>query len=244
MQIGTCGFGRPKTEYAQRLSCVEVQQTFYQPPRLATLENWRRQVPAEFEFTLKAWQLITHEARSPTYKRLKKELSEAERQQAGSFKATEVVEEAWQVTLACAKALEAKTVLFQCPASFRPTRENIANLERFFSQIDRRQLNLGWEPRGAWDREVVEGLCTDLNLWHVVDPFVTSTVTPEQAYFRLHGRRGWRYQYEEQELRELMELLPESRNAYVFFNNVHMLEDALLFQKILGHPTDAAEIEG
>ncbi|RYD93670.1 MAG: DUF72 domain-containing protein [Sphingobacteriales bacterium] len=233
VNIGTCGFPRPKTEYAQLLSCVEVQQTFYQPPRISTLENWHRQLPPEFEFTIKAWQLITHEARSPTYKRLKKPLMEEERQQAGSFKPSDVVQQAWQVTLACANALKAKTVLFQCPASFKPTRENVANLESFFSGIDRQQLNLVWEPRGAWDRQLVKDLCQNLKLWHVVDPFTTQTVTPEQCYFRLHGRQGWRYQYEEQELSDLLELLPENQPAYVFFNNIHMLQDALLFKKLL-----------
>ncbi|GAB3928548.1 DUF72 domain-containing protein [Larkinella terrae] len=231
--VGTCGFPRPKTEYANWLSCVEVQQTFYQPPRLPTLENWRRQLPPEFEFTLKAWQLITHEARSPTFKRLKKPLSEEERSQAGSFKPTEVVQQAWEYTLACAKALAAKTVLFQCPASFKPTRENVANLDRFFSGIDRQGLNLAWEPRGAWEPELVKDLCENLQLWHAVDPFTTQTVTPDHCYFRLHGRQGWRYQYEEQELSDLLELLPENRPSYVFFNNIHMLEDALLFKKLL-----------
>ncbi|RRB09363.1 DUF72 domain-containing protein [Larkinella rosea] len=231
--IGTCGFPRPKTEYAQLLPCVEVQQTFYQPPRLSTLENWRRQLPPEFEFTLKAWQLITHEARSPTFKRLKKPLSEEERSQAGSFKPTEVVQQAWQFTLACAKALAAKTVLFQCPASFKPTRENVAHLDQFFSDIDRQGLNLAWEPRGAWDPELVKDICENRQLWHVVDPFTNQTVTPDHCYFRLHGRQGWRYQYEEQELSELLELLPENRSSYIFFNNVHMLEDALLFKKLV-----------
>ncbi|KAA9349220.1 DUF72 domain-containing protein [Larkinella humicola] len=233
INIGTCGFPRPKTEYAQFLSCVEVQQTFYQPPRISTLENWQRQLPPEFEFTIKAWQLITHESRSPTYKRLKKPLSEEERPQAGSFKPSDVVQQAWQVTLACANALKAKTVLFQCPASFKPTRENVANLESFFSGIDRQQLNLVWEPRGAWDCQLVKDLCQSLQLWHVVDPFTTQTVTPEQCYFRLHGRQGWRYQYEKQELSDLLELLPENQSAYVFFNNIHMLQDALLFKKLL-----------
>jgi uncharacterized protein YecE (DUF72 family) len=38
------------------LQVVEVQQTFYQPPRVATLEKWRLDAPANFEFTLEAWQ--------------------------------------------------------------------------------------------------------------------------------------------------------------------------------------------
>jgi uncharacterized protein YecE (DUF72 family) len=190
-------------------------------------------MPSEFEFTLKAWQLITHEAKSPTYKRLKKRLSETEKEEVGYFKPTSVVKEAWEVTLACAKALKAETILFQCPASFKQTRENISNLERFFSGIDREGLNFCWEPRGDWDGGVVKGICKTLDLWHVVDPFVGKTVTPGRCYFRLHGRRGWRYRYEEGELEELAAMLPTNERAYVFFNNIHMTEDALRFREII-----------
>jgi uncharacterized protein YecE (DUF72 family) len=59
---GTCGFGVAQAEYAGTFSCVEVQHTFYEPPRLTTLNRWRTQMPKDFEFALKAWQLITHEA--------------------------------------------------------------------------------------------------------------------------------------------------------------------------------------
>lgn len=233
VKIGTCGFRIPKVEYTQLLSCVEIQHTFYQPPQVTTLERWRQETPSEFEFTLKAWQLITHEAKSPTYKRLKKRLSETEKEEAGYFKPTAIVKEAWEVTLACALALKAETILFQCPASFKQTAENISNLERFFSGINRGQLNFCWEPRGDWDAVVVKSICEKLDLWHVVDPFVGKTTTPDKCYFRLHGRRGWRYKYEEGELEELATMLPEGQCSYVFFNNIHMTEDALRFREIV-----------
>lgn len=233
IKIGTCGFSGSRADYAQHFSCVEVQQTFYQPPLLATLERWRQQVPDHFEFTLKAWQLITHQAKSPTYKRLKINLSEQEKAEAGFFRPTSIVDQAWQLTLACARALKASTILFQCPASFTQTPEHIRYLVDFFTRIERADLTLCWEPRGDWDRQVIKELCQELALWHVVDPFAATTLTPGQCYFRLHGRQGWRYQYEQQELTELAELLPTDTPCYVFFNNVHMREDALLFKKLL-----------
>lgn len=233
IRIGTCGFNGSKTAYIKHLSCVEVQQTFYQPPQLTTLKRWRNQMPADFEFVVKAWQLITHQSQSPTYRRLKKQLSDQERAEAGFFRPTATVEEAWQVTLACANALRSKTILFQCPASFTQTPEHISYLINFFSRIERTGLIIGWEPRGNWDKYVVNELCQDLRLWHVVDPFSSTTVTPEQCYFRLHGRQGWRYQYEPQELAELAELLPTDKSAYVFFNNIHMMQDAMTFKTIL-----------
>jgi len=234
VKIGTCGFRSTKEKYVQLLSCVEVQHTFYQPPQIKTLERWRAEVPEEFEFTIKAWQLITHEAKSPTYRRLKRELSETEREEAGYFKPTQIVKDAWETTLACANALKAKTILFQCPASFRQNGENIANLEKFFSTVKRGKLNFCWEPRGAsWNDKTIKDICKDLKLWHVVDPFERRTLTPDKCYFRLHGRTGWRYKYEEEELEDLAMMVPENKLSYVFFNNIHMTEDAQMFQEII-----------
>lgn len=233
VKIGTCGFRYTKEEYVKLLSCVEIQHTFYQPPQIKTLEKWRQEIPDDFEFTLKAWQLITHESRSPTYKRLKKKLTEKELADAGSFKPTPIVNEALETTLACAKALKARTILFQCPASFKPTEENIENLRTFFSNIKRGKLNFCWEPRGVWDDEVVKALCEELDLWHVVDPLVKRTVTPKNCYFRLHGIGGWRYKYEDGELEELASILPDKRLSYVFFNNNEMTDDAVRFMKII-----------
>ncbi len=220
-------------EYVTHFPVVEVQQTFYQPPQVKTLENWRASAPADFEFTLKAWMLITHEARSPTYRRLKRELSEKERDGCGSFRPTPIVMDAWDVTLKCVKALAARRLLFQCPASFKPTKENIKNMRAFFAKIERPpELQLLWEPRGGWPDNTVRELCRELDLTHVVDPFAVRTVTPERCYFRLHGRTGFRYVYEDEELEELYGMLPKDKTSYVLFNNVRMREDAARFQKL------------
>lgn len=232
-KVGCCGFRLPLGEYTQLLPAVEVQQTFYQPPQIPTLERWRAEAPPEFEFVIKAWQLITHAARSPTYRRLRRKLTDEESADAGFFKPTAIVREAWEVTAACARALRAKRVLFQCPASFTPTRENIANMERFFASVDRENLDFCWEPRGDWSNSLVGDLCKSLDLWHVVDPFAAKTVTPARIYFRLHGRKGWRYVYEDAELEELATMLSKGKTAYVFFNNIKMTEDALRFGEIL-----------
>jgi uncharacterized protein YecE (DUF72 family) len=94
-KVGCCGFRLPLVEYTQLFPAVEIQQTFYQPPQILTLERWRAEAPSGFEFTLKAWQLITHASRSPTYKRLRRKLTDEERADAGFFKPTAIVREAW-----------------------------------------------------------------------------------------------------------------------------------------------------
>jgi len=233
-RIGTCGYGRAKKpDYASQLDCVEIQHTFYKPPQVKTLEGWRSEMPNGFEFTLKAWQFITHEGSSPTYKRLKRELTEKEAKEVGAFKPTDSVEYGWQVTLESAKALGVRTILFQCPAKFIQSPTNIKNIRKFFSKIERGDMNFAWEPRGkTWDTKTIEKICRDLDLWHCVDPFFHRTVTPEKCYYRLHGIKRWRYKYEQGELEELVSLLPDGL-SYVFFNNNEMFDDAMRFKQIV-----------
>ncbi len=233
IQTGCCGFRSSRESYYKLLDAVEVQHTFYQPPQTSTLARWREEAPRGFEFTLKAWQLITHQSSSPTHRRLKRQLTDEEKEGAGSFRPSAIVSEAWDVTRECASALKARAILFQCPASFRPFQENVENMRRFFRGVERGRLAFCWEPRGEWPRELVGELCEELDLRHVVDPFKERTVTPRRCYFRLHGRRGWRYKYEDAELEELYSMLPKNVRSYVFFNNVEMLDDARRFKEIV-----------
>jgi uncharacterized protein YecE (DUF72 family) len=49
--------------YSERLPTVEINNSFYQMPKVAVLENWARSTPAHFRFAIKAPRRITHEAR-------------------------------------------------------------------------------------------------------------------------------------------------------------------------------------
>ena len=238
IKTGTCGFRLTRVEYSRLLSAVEIQQTFYQPPQLKTLERWRDEADADFEFTVKAWQLITHQSKSPTYRRLKRKLTDGEKEEVGFFKPSTIVKEAWETTLECANALKARMILFQCPASFTQTKTNITNMENFFSSVKREKTVFAWEPRGEWSRDVIRGLCESLDLWHAVDPFAARTVTPAKCYFRLHGRTGFRYVYEDDELAELLSMLPRGQTSYVLFNNVRMREDAMRFQQLISEQAE------
>jgi uncharacterized protein YecE (DUF72 family) len=234
VKIGCCGFRLSRAEYFSRFPVVEVQQTFYQPPKVETLGRWREDAPEDFEFTLKAWQLVTHDGVSPTYRRIKRELTEEEREECGSFRPTKIVREGWEVTRECAAALRARRVLFQCPARFKPSPANVENLRRFFSSVEREELIFMWEPRGEWPRELVGDLCRELDLIHVVDPLVERTATPERCYFRLHVRWGGRNRYEDDELSEMYTMLPRGAESYILFNNVRMMDDATRFQRLIG----------
>jgi uncharacterized protein YecE (DUF72 family) len=236
VRVGLCGFTIAFEDYLREYRLVEVQQTFYEPPRDETMRRWRTQAPTDFEFTIKAWQLITHDASSPTYRRLRTSLAEVDRADAGGFRTTPFVLRAWKRTLECAAILRATAILFQCPASFRPTDDNIDRMREFFATVQRPTgVRMLWEPRGPWPSDVVATLCRELELVHVVDPFVSTTVTPEQTYFRLHGTTGARHVYSDAELSRLVDMLPAapSHPPYVLFNNLPRVDDARRFRRLL-----------
>ncbi|HWP56625.1 MAG TPA: DUF72 domain-containing protein [Candidatus Acidoferrales bacterium] len=228
--IGCCGWAQSRAEYFRNFSVTEVQQTFYQPPRLDTLKKWRAGAPGDFEFTLKAWQLITHEPSSPTYRRLRLPLSERQKARCGAFRPTEEVYAAWQATRDCARALRARIVLFQCPASFTPTDEHVDNMRHFFARARRtaRGLSFAWEVRGDWPDSLIEAICRELKLLHAVDPFVRQPVTSGTQYFRLHGIGGYRHEFSDDELDRLAARC--RGESYVLFNNLTMARDALRFR--------------
>jgi uncharacterized protein YecE (DUF72 family) len=232
VKIGCCGFPKARNLYFEYFKVVEVQQTFYQPPTSRTVERWQAEAPADFEFTLKAWQLITHEAKSPTYRRLNLAWSQKRLERCGSFKPTDEVRWAWGQTREVAMALKARFVVFQTPPSFQPSGVNKENLRRFFNEINRGVFLPVWEPRGVWSKGEIQELCRELNLTHGVDPFKADPSFGEVRYFRIHGITGYRYRFSQRDLEALKEKC--QGRCYCLFNNVSMWDDAQIFQDLMG----------
>jgi uncharacterized protein YecE (DUF72 family) len=223
--------------YARYFPVVEVQSTFYEPPRDAVMKKWLAAAGGSLEYTMKVWQLVTHATNSPTYRRMKRPLDASD--EPGFFRDSRSVEEGWARSVECARLLSATAMLFQCPASFGPERENVERMRRFFERIERPHARLVWEPRGAkWvaQRDLALSLCRDLGLVHVVDPFVTPPEPRHPVYWRLHGIRSARHSYSDDELRQLHRMLQEvepAGTAYVLFNNLPRVGDAKRFASML-----------
>ena len=94
--------------YASRLPAVEINNTFYRLPQQSMLEQWKQQVPANFRFSLKASQRITH------------------------FKRLNNVEEETKSLLDTASCLEDRlgVVLFQLPPNMK---KDLPRLETFLN---------------------------------------------------------------------------------------------------------------
>ncbi len=233
IKIGCCGFPVARQKYFNTFKVVEIQQTFYQPPIPSTAQKWRKESPPDFEYTLKAWQLITHEPSSPTYRKLKTKIPQSKAKNYGSFKPTDEVHEAWGKTKEIGDTLHARVIVFQCPASFEPTTENKHNLRKFFSSIKRDKYLFAWEPRGKWNESEVKAICRELNLVHCVDPFQSKSTYGKIRYYRLHGIGGYRYKYTHEDLGVLKESVGRKIDSYIMFNNVSMFDDAQAFKEFI-----------
>ena len=218
IKIGCCGYPTSMKKYQENFHLVELNKTFYDYPRISTIVKWRESAPEDFEFTVKAHQDISHKFK------LKAESS------AASF---------GQMKQIC-KLLEAKILLIQTPASFRP--DSLDDAKEFFEKMNSDGLTLAWETRGPlWEQKSVYQRLSKIlepsNVVHVTDPLkampaYTSTV----AYFRLHGlgKRMYYYQYSNEELKKLhasaKSFENEGKEVYVLFNNLTMFDDALRFK--------------
>lgn len=256
VRIGTCGYSyyKPgagwKDEYESKLQAfsddfglVELNRTFYDLPMVSTAERWRDEVIGDFEFTVKAWQALTHPTSSPTW-RDTDELSEAQREGFGYFRPNEAVEEAWDRTREIADALGADVVVLQSPPSFDATDEHEADMRELLTRIDRGGLALAWEPRGSWLDQLdrVEGICADLDLIHVTDIMREEPrSTHDFAYIRLHGLNDdpydYDYDYSDDELADLADrlrsLADRHERVYCLFNNFEMYRNAAKLSRTL-----------
>lgn len=237
VRVGLCGFTMSMKDYARHFPVVEVQSTFYEPPRDEVIKKWPSGDDPPLEYTMKVWQLVTHAANSPTYRRMKRPLNQKD--EPGFFRNSRIVKVGWRRSVECANLISATAMLFQCPASFTPDRDNVRRMRRFFERIDRPRARLLWEPRGAkWvdQRELALSLCRDLDLIHVVDPFVTQPERGHPVYWRLHGITGPRHTYSDAELRQLHQMLLDAQPdapAYIMFNNLPRIGDAKRFCNML-----------
>jgi len=217
LKVGCCGYPTSMKKYYESFRLVELNRTFYEYPKMSTVEGWREKAPQDFVFTVKAHQDITHKHRFEI----------------------ELSLPAFETMKQICKALKAHIILFQTPGSFRP--DKLSDVEKFLGRIQRDNLIVVWETRGSvWDtsdvREKLAKRLEALDVVHVTDPFkVLPVYARDVAYFRLHGfgKQLYYYQYTDHELKQLHKLVQpfehSGNEVYVLFNNLAMLEDATRF---------------
>jgi len=246
LHTGCCGWAvrGGQEAYFRAFDTIELQTTFYKLPRVETAGKWRERAPRNFVFNMKAWQVVTHPATSPTWRRSGITIQKSKQARYGHLRPTKENFEAWGRTLDVAKALEATLIVIQTPSSFGYTEQNAMNVDKFMSEASTGDFILGWEPRGTWRNhpEEVRRLCERHGITHIVDPFRWRPIARHPVmYLRLHGigrsEVNYGYRYTEDDLERLSDIvaseMKDRREGYVMFNNISMAEDASRFKHIL-----------
>lgn len=183
--------------YAERLSTVEVNNTFYRMPRRDTLKSWAGKVPKDFVFALKASRKITHHAR----------LKES------SFDSVEYL---WSVVTVLGPHLG--PILFQLPPNLKKDVERL----RAFVQALPRDLRAAFEFRNdSWFAEDVYGALGEaghgLCLADTEDSEIAELVsTTDWGYLRLR-----REDYSDEDLEAWLAAIDSQpwKECFVFFKH-------------------------
>jgi uncharacterized protein YecE (DUF72 family) len=202
------------TYYASLHSSVEINSSFYQVPKPATVEKWRESVPPHFRFTFKVPKAVTHA------KGLQFSVEELE---------------AFVETVALIGKKKG-CLLVQLPPSVK--RERLEELEGLLECLssDAKGWKIAVEFRDpSWyNREVYRVLqsygagMVEQDLPKSPTPQVT--VADHFVYLRLHGPEGtYRGSYDDPFLsghaKRIAAWVKEGREVYVYFNNT--MGDAL-----------------
>jgi uncharacterized protein YecE (DUF72 family) len=194
--------------YAREFPTTEVNTSFYHVPRVATYEQWVRQVPPDFVFALKVSRVITH------HKRLVE------------------VEEPWQAFIDRARILgrHLGPLLLQFPPSFQCDRPRLARFLAAAKQAGSDPpLRLVFEFRHeSWFTEDIYALLKrhGAALCVADSPRYPrhDVQTANFVYVRFHGRtRMFASSYTAAELAKEARLLKraaqDGHDLFVYFNN-------------------------
>ena len=150
-------FGR----YADRFDLLEVPAEVGRLPRVATLHQWREQAPAGFVFSVLLGSAVGRLVAGPEF----------------------------DAELTCAlkavEALQAQWIVLRTGPATTPSRRNERLLAATVERLPRDSCRVAWEPRGLWEPEQEERICSELGLVLVRDLRRSELPPGPVAYTRL-----------------------------------------------------------
>ena len=198
--------------YARIFDTVELDTTFYHPPKGAVVRSWEKRVPPTFRFAAKVPQRITHEAR----------LSHIAEDLVAFVRALEPLGE------------KLGPLLVQLPAEFTRDEGTEGVLDRFLAAAPTHDVRFAvefrhrsWHARETCDRLRRHRVALAWTEWREL-PRVTD-VTADFLYLRWLGERREIAEYDRVQIdredsfaaweKDLRRALPEVREVFGYFNN-------------------------
>ncbi len=199
--------------YSKAFNFVELNSTFYQVPPKEEVEKWRRLVPRDFQFSVRANRIITHKCRLRP-----------------NEEAIETFEKMKEICI----TLDATVLHLQTPPSLELTSTTTAGLQDLLSSVELGDVRLALEARNPECRELPNELVKvmqDHNMVHCVDLSRGEMPAYESdlLYTRLFGKGEHNiYQPSDEELVKLDNEASDSGSQRIAmsFHFVRMYKDA------------------
>jgi uncharacterized protein YecE (DUF72 family) len=219
--IGTGGWAyfkipklKPLVAYSRVFNFVEVNSTFYEIPNISDVQKWRKLVPTDFEFSVRAHRSITHTRRLSPEKN---------------------VLETFEKMKKICSALKAGILHLQTPPSLKITNEKVEQIKQTLASLSLGSLRLALEIRpNSISRGLpsnLQKLMQDNNMVHSVDLSKGEKPAYETdiLYTRLFGKGIHNiYQPTDEELVEIDRKAATSKSQKIVmsFHYVKMYKDA------------------
>ncbi|HTN19134.1 MAG TPA: DUF72 domain-containing protein [Pelobium sp.] len=189
--------------FIQHFDTVEINNSFYRIPKEETFETWKKSVPGNFLFSVKANRYFTH------------------------LKKLNVSKNAIEDFLNKASLLEEKlgVILFQLPPGWKCDHNRLSS---FLHQLPK-GFRYTFEFRNAtWDNEDTYSLLKQYNcaycIYNLAGHLSPIKTTADFVYIRLHGPGGkYEGSYSDAELENWAKLVKQwsmdGKDVYVYFDN-------------------------
>jgi uncharacterized protein YecE (DUF72 family) len=189
--------------YCKHFNTLELNVTFYQFPKISSLENWYAKSPDGFLFSVKVPRMITH------YKRFEN----SEPDLLGFY---ETIRGGLKEKLGC--------VLFQLPASFEYSDHRLDQIinsvdDSFDNVLEFR--NISW-----WNEKVFAAFKKKKIIFCGVSLFqlpAEPVIISDTMYYRFHGVPKLYYSlYEDEDLMKVADAISNAdqiKRAFIYFNN-------------------------
>jgi uncharacterized protein YecE (DUF72 family) len=244
IRIGTSGYSyswnkaKPNAfqwYISQGFNSVEINYSFYRFPPPASINFWKAKAPEDFTFSFKVHRSITH------YNRLNQPRSI----------------QLWDQFLKLFEALENKIEfwLFQMPANFKFSPENVNRVRSFFNNEStqqkiaaRKKAVIEFRDSSWWNDLALEEIeKEDISFCSVDAPSLPDAFIAlnDVIYLRLHGTKTWyNYLYPEEKLREIVSAMTstQAQKKAIYLNNDHgMLLNGLFLMDSFSKSKNDAE---
>jgi uncharacterized protein YecE (DUF72 family) len=131
--------------YKKRYDMVELHPVDASLPKMTALRAWRKAVPPGFVFSVVLPRAV------------------------GTLMPGAALDEALQIALDVATAVQARCIVLPTPPDVRPTGTNRKRLAAVIERVPRAGVVLAWEPRGMWEHDDVLSTARSLEVLPVVD---------------------------------------------------------------------------